>query len=1807
MFIEAPTTNGKTSSSESDPVAQSVSTLVELLRWRAMDRPERLAYTFLSDGDAEEDHLTYAELDRKARSIATVLQSIASPGDRALLLYPSGLDYITAFFGCLYAGVVAVPAYPPRPSRRERSMGRIEAIVADCRPVAALCATQVFAAAEKHLAQTPDLQNLKWQTTDDVSDTLASGWQEAAVTSRTLAFLQYTSGSTAAPKGVMVSHGNLLHNQAMIKRSFQQTEKSVVVGWLPLYHDMGLIGNVLQPLYLGARCILMSPTSFLTQPFRWLQAISRYRATTSGGPNFAYELCVRKISDQQRASIDLSCWTTAFNGAEPIKPETLDRFAERFASRGFRRETLSPCYGLAEATLIVSGGIRQDEPDVLAFDAARLEENKVVEVPTGAENARSLVNCGRGLLDQTVTIVNPETLIRCDDDVVGEIWVSGPSIAQGYWNRPDDTASTFEAFQADTSEGPFLRTGDLGFLTEGRLFVTGRLKDLIVIRGRNLYPQDIELTVERSNPSLRAGCVAAFSIEISGEEQLVVLQELEYREKPDISRVIEDIRQAVSEEHEALPQAIVLIAPGTIPKTSSGKIRRHACRESYLAGNLVVMGKWSMSPSSEPSDSSPVSLNDVEWIRGWLTALLAAKVGLTPRDIDASQAITRYGIDSLVAIDLVHKLETDLGVSLPAAALFEGTSIAELAELVSKLASEPSRLDPVVSGLDSNAAQFGLSRGQQALYFLHNLAPNSSSCNISVLARVHGDLNPERLRLSFQSLIDRHPSLRVNFISTADGPVQTIREGQEVHFRDVDAARWTEGELRARIDKEAGHEFNLEEDNLLRTSLYRQSNELLLLLVVHHIVVDFWSLSLLLEELGTHYLAGSSLELPARGTQFSHYVEWQESMLAGPAGDRLFEYWTNRLSGELPMLELPTDRVRQPIQTYKSNSKSFCFSRGVTDELHRLSRERGVTLSTLLMAVFQVLLHRYTGQDDILVGALTSGRTRSRFADVVGYFVNPVVVRGDFSAQETFGSFLTQITTSFLEASRHQDYPFPLLVENLRPERDGARPPLVQSMFSFQNAHLPGQEALTRIAVNEGGARVGIGRVELEFLTLDQRATQYELTLRMAATGDGVAGSLDYNSDLFDESTITRLLGHFKTLTSQCLSNPDCQISDLPMLPDAERDQLLVQWNDTRTEYSSTECVHSLIENRAALMPDAVALMFEEEQLTYRELNIRANKVAHRLRRLGIGPDRPVGICLARSAELVVGMLGILKAGGAYVPLDPWLPRDRLSLMIEDSGASVIVTQQGLPEKLPTEAAQLLYIDTELDEAGSESDLNPSSAAFAENLAYVIYTSGSTGKPKGVMVNHRNVVNFFVAMDRELGPEPGLWLAVTSISFDISLLELLWTLSRGFVVLIQAQQDLPQNRAALPNAGQITECGIGEGEDYSILAQIERHGVTHLQCTPSMARLLACGPRAFSAFGKLQKLLLGGEALPLELARDLGKAVVKGKIHNMYGPTETTVWSTTGLVQSPVERISIGRPIVNTETYVLNEQLEPAPVNVAGGLYIGGDGVTRGYVNAPSLTAERFLPDPFASTAGSRLYASGDVSRYWSDGKLEILARADQQVKLRGYRIELGEVETAIERHPLVRQAVVLVQDDPNGEKRLIAYVVNEPGSSVNAKQIGEFLREQVPEYMIPSALMTLEAMPLTHNGKIHRKALPALSIKIEARGTYEPPRDPLEEVLTEMLCELLGYERVGIHDNFFEIGGHSILAGRFVSRLRETFQIEVPLRAFFQTPTVAGLAQAMVAGCEQGIKIMRIAELFIGVANYSDHEVETLLDSTAR
>jgi amino acid adenylation domain-containing protein len=1745
-----------------NPLAGAAS-LVEVVRRRAQEQPDRLAYRFLADGEVEEATFTYAELERRARTIAAWLQEHGAAGERILLLYPASLDYVAAFYGCLLAGAVAVPAYPPRPNR---PMPRIRAIVADAQARIALTTTAVFSTLERRIADLPDLAAMTWRTTDDLPDAAAEAWRDPDADRDTLAFLQYTSGSTALPKGVMVTHGNLLHNESLIEAACGHTPETPCVSWLPLYHDLGLIGNMIQSLYVGTPCTLMAPVAFLQSPIRWLRAVSKYGGHTSGGPNFAYELCAAKTTPEQREGLDLSSWRVAFNGAEPVRQETLERFTQVFAPYGFRPEAFFPCYGLAETTLIVTGPAKELPHVHVPFRAEEMTRHRAVAAAGGEAGAREMVGCGRVLGDQEVAIVDPESRARCAADGVGEIWVSGPSIARGYWNRPEETAETFGAEIAGEGGRRYLRTGDLGFFHQGELYITGRRKDLIIIRGSNHYPQDVELTVERGHPALRPGGGAAFSVEVDGEERLVVVQEIQREQRrADLGEIAAAVRKAVADEHEVQLWALAVIKPGALPKTSSGKVQRRQTKADFLAGAFAergeLVGEWREGEkgggAAGGAEEVPAELATRADVERWLTVRLAGLAGVGSAEIAAGQAISDYGLDSLKAIELMHGIEERTGVSLPMESFFGGLTLAEVVDRVAaeRLAA-PADAQPVWERLWEETEEAGdhpLSDGQKALWFLWQLEPESAAYNLTAAVRAGGlgAGTAPILAEAFQTLADRHPALRTSFGVGEDGePVQRVHPvGTPVDFRAEDASAWSEEVLAAQLDEEAHRPFDLQSGPLLRVRLFERSGEAPVLLVaLHHIVGDFWSLAILARELGA-LIVGTPL--PPLELRYSDAVRAQRRMLAGPEGERLLAWWQERLGGELPILDLPTDRPRPPVQTYRGGAVRFVLGAEESARLRDLGRAHQATLFMTLLAGFQALLGRWSGQTDLLVGAPSAGRGRARLAGLVGYFVNPVVLRGDLSGAPAFAGFLDRVRGSVLGAFEHQDYPFPALVEHLQPERDPSRSPIFQVMFALQSApslQADGKDqSLAAFAVGDETAKVKVGPLSLRHVALPQRIAQFDLTLSMGEIGDAaearLAGTLDFNLDLFEPGTAARLAGSLQALLAAAAADPGRPLADLPLLSAADQRQILVEWNTVEPGLpTAPPLVPALFAAQAAEVPEAAAVVRGGAPTTYRELAARSAALAAHLRALGVGPEMLVALCAERSLDLMVGIAGVLQAGAAYVPIDPESPADRRSFLLADAGASILLTQRRLDLSWP-EGVQTVFLD---DPAAGPGEIAPP-AIHPESGACLIYTSGSTGEPKGVLLTHGNLAALVASFLASYAPGPGdAVLPLTSVASASFVGEVLPALASGAAVV-------------LPDKGEMLDF-------TQLIGLIESAGVSILSTVPSMvAGLNALKDR----LPKLRLLLSGGETLA---AGDVDHLLDTAAVVNGYGLTETAVCSTIHRLE-PADftsglPIPIGRPVMGHRLYILDEHLTPRPAGVPGELYIAGAGLARGYRGNPAATAERFLPDRFAETLGGRMYRTGDLARWRPDGVLDYLGRIDQQVKIRGFRIELGEIESVLGLHPAVRECAIVVRDE-SGEKRLAAYVVFAEGESAPAGELLAFLKEKLPDVMVPSAYVPLPALPLNANGKLDTAALPAPEpLRPELAAAFVAPRGEVERAVAEIWQEALKIEKVGVDDNFFDLGGHSLLMTRVHARLKEVVAPDLSLIDLFRYPTVRSLTR---------------------------------------
>ena len=1134
-----------------------------------------------------------------------------------------------------------------------------------------------------------------------------------------------------------------------------------------------------------------------------------------------------------------------------------------------------------------------------------------------------------------------------------------------------------------------------------------------------------------------------------------------------------------------------------------------------------------------------------ELLNRFLCAEIARVVKISENKLKLDQPLTSMGIDSLMAIELKNTVESKLDVNLPIATLLQGPSILDLsAEFIPQLDQEPlaHKKAQATAKKTDEIRDFRLSGGQKAMFFQHLMNPESIF-NLAYAVRIRSKFDKEILRQSFQALVDRHPSLRTTFHLVDGQPVQRIHPDMPAFFYEEALSGQSDAQIKARINEEVLNHFDLENGPLMRVFLLERSErETILLFVMHHIVTDIWSQALLLDEMSQIFeAAGDASALPIQAEDYTDYIVWQDELLEGESGSKLLKYWENKLSGGLPQLNIPTDKPRPAVQTYRGSTETIWFPEELSQAVHRFAEEHNTTVFTLLLTIYYVMLNRYTGQNDIVVGSPTAGRSKKEFAGIIGYFVNPVPFRAHLNNNPTFREFFEQVKATVLEAFDNMDYPLTQMVEKLQPKRDPSRTPLFQTMFILQRAHLMHDQGLSQFALSREGATLNLGGLTIESMELEQGVAPFDLTMMAVESGSGLAASLGYNIDLFEAETIRRMLHHYLMLIEDVLRDPSRPVSRLRMLPEEEFTLLTKTWNATADAIPEDICIHQLIERRAAEHPDKSAVAFEGDSLSYAQLNSRANQLARHLVQKGIGPENLAGICVERSMDMIVAILAVLKTGAAYVPIDPSYPQERIRYMFTDANLKLILTHTHLLNKVEQTEAEIVLLDGANAEIESASAENLNIPVDPANLAYIIYTSGSTGKPKGTMLNHRGLVNalhstrknYFVSADSKV-------LQFASFSFDASVEEIFSTLTAGATLQLVRKETL---------------LSLAE-----LIDLINKQNITNMTLPPSVLTVLQPAD-----FPTVETVVSAGEKCPPETA---AKWAENRHFINGYGPTETTICAATYLTETPFKRytVPIGKPIRNVQAYILDANFNPVPVGVPGELYIGGAGVARGYFKRPALTAERFVPDPFGDTPGARLYRTGDLVRYIPDGNMEFIDRIDYQVKIRGFRIELGEIETVVKSCANISDAVVIARR-MGGETRIAAYVIPEDSGAYDENALKLCIKNKLPDYMIPAAIVTMKAFPLTSNGKLNRKALPDPESGQQGQ-TFVKPGSEIERKLAVIWQEVLQLDQVGINDSFFDLGGHSLGIVQVQGKIKEVFDRDVNVVEMFKYPTIGTLAK---------------------------------------
>jgi len=1329
--------------------------------------------------------------------------------------------------------------------------------------------------------------------------------------------------------------------------------------------------------------------------------------------------------------------------------------------------------------------------------------------------------------------------------VTGELYIGGAGIARGYLNAPDLTADRFVPDPFGAVPGARLyRTGDLArYAGDGAIEFRGRMDRQLSLRGLRMEAGEIEAAL-RLHPEVTSAVVVAR--ETAGRMQLVAYVALGDAHELNV-RVLQSFLRTKLPEY-MIPAVYVML--DRLPLAPSGKIDTRK----------LPMPEESR-PEPEDWRAPPTTTWEEVLAAIWISVLGVDRVG---RD----ENFFELGGDSLLVSQVVSKTRSALGVDLQLHHVFEAASLAELALTAESLnGSSAALIDPAQRSVPAP-----LSSGQRRLWFLDKLEPDGPLYNIHVALRLRGTLAADLLERSFCELVRRHESLRSVFAVVDGEPRQFVKPQGPSELARLDfsqllpAAR--EVESQRVVAQEARRHFELGSGLLARATLMRLSEqEHVLVLAMHHIVSDGWSMALLTRELGLVYeafLEDRPSPLPDLPIQYSDYSNWQALQLARGLLSGHLDFWRQELKDAPQLLELPADHLRPPVETHRGARISTALGPRTAAYLRALGRREGVTPFMTCFAAFVALLHRYTGSEDLLIGSPVSCRNGAEVQNLAGFFLNTLVLRARPNPRQSFRELLAQVRTTCLGAYRHQNLPFETLVEELQPARDLSRHPVVQVFFWFESAWQ---------------YRGGFPGLSVERLEVDNGTAKADLSLTVCEQGDGLAASAEFSVDLFEQATMARLLDHYRTVLEGALADPDCQLDRLSLLPQNEI-RVLAEWGRAAESTVSQGCVHHLFEAQSRRTPVAIAMESSGRRYRYGELDSDANRLADRLASCGVGPDVPVALLMDRSPEMLAGLLGILKAGGAYVPCDPAWPSERLRWVLQDSGAKRVLTRRRLAPFLPTRTPGIICVDAE-----GEPSCRPQGRGRripVDALAYVMYTSGSTGRPKGVAVTHRSVVSLLRAMGPAIGlTEQDVFLAVTSLTFDIAAAELLLPLCVGARVVICDRQ--------------------ATADGAALASLIESTGTTVLQATPATWRMLV--EAGWKGTPHL-RMLCGGEVL----SRDLAEALMaRGEVlFNFYGPTETTIWSTVQRVGSGRGPVPIGRPLANTEIRLLDCGLEPVPIGVPGEIFIGGTGVARGYLKGAASTASQFVPHPLAGMAGERLYRTGDLARYLPDGSLEFLGRLDSQVKVRGYRIELREIEAVLGSHPEVGQSVVTVVEISADDTRVVAYVVPREDKMPTEAELRSHLRQRLPEYMIPAAFVALHRLPTTSNGKIDRRSLPPPDW---SRAIVEDARSltVVEETVAAIWATELGRASVGRHDNFFSLGGHSLMAAKLMTRLRDALRVEVPVRILFEAPTLSRFVHALALIEPSPGHLERIGLLFARIRAMDPVEKRRMLRDSKR
>ncbi|MFD7522058.1 amino acid adenylation domain-containing protein [Paenibacillus chitinolyticus] len=1677
-----------------------------------------------------ERYLSYGQLLASAgRALHLLREQGLGPGDFAVMQTEDNERFILLFWACVLGGIVPVPVTA---ARTDEGRKKLIQVFKQLEAPTLLCdeelwpGIQGYALKHEEAEALAQLESGRLPIAEVVAAAADAGRPEAEpydAAETDTAFIQFTSGSTGDPKGVVLTHGNLLSNMRAIIHGAQSTERDSSLSWLPLTHDMGLIGFHLTPLFCGMNQLHLPTSTFVLHPMKWLELTHKHRVTCLSSPNFGYVHFLQHWKPEGAAAWDLSCVRLIFNGAEPISAAHCRSFLEAMKPYGLKENCIFPVYGLAEASLAVTFPGTEDHLNTVKLERQSLAVGQPVQIAAhGDHTAIEIVELGFPVQECEVRICE-ETGNLSAAGSVGLIHIRGRNVTNGYYKRPDVNKQTI------TPDG-WLNTGDLGFLLEGRLYVTGRMKDVIFVNGQNVYPHDLEALISGlKGAEIGKTAIAAVQDETTKRDAIAVF--IQHRGKTGgFVTLMAEVKKLLNGS-AGLDVAFV-VPVRRIPKTTSGKIQRYvlaeALREGEFAEALAELTELETAAALERCDAAggdalrgdvglePASKTEERILSIWREVLKKDYIG-------RKDGFLEQGGNSLKAAYAAARLQEAFGVELTLTELFLHDSVSSLAALLEQKAQEgegtAAMMPPIAKAEERRV--YPATSAQKRLFILEELNPGLLNYHLPFAVQVKGPLDIERFRAAWRALIERHPALRTSFYREEGNVMQRIEQAVEPALAVVDGSGWTAAELTLR-HRSFLQPFRLEQAPLLRIELVRMDHESsVLLLDMHHIITDGTSMGILMSDLTRFYEGNAPEPLSIHGGDMAL---WEEAGRSGGWLERQKLYWREIFRDGVPSPALPSIHPRPQTPSYRGAIERFELEPELAASLRALAAREGVTLYTVLLSIYYALLSKYTGESDIVVGTAAARRGRPELQNVVGMFVNMVPIRLRGQSGLRFDQWLKQVNRDALAAIGNGDVPYEELAELANVKREYGRNPLFDSVFTLQNMELPEWRSKDVVYTPQA---------------MDSGSAKFDLTWECTDTGAGIAFTLEYALDLYDERAAAQLVRHYAALARAVVAQPHAALDELDPVDAEERERLLRLGRSSAASPQKLS-LHRLFERQAVETPQQIAVEMGELAYTYSELNERANRFARALARRGIAPGAKVALLLRRSPDMIAAILAVLKAGAVYVPIDPQYPEERILFMLQDTEAQAIVTAAATMElgaRLAGDSTDVIDMD-ELDtgwasEYGHDLDIDGS----PDELAYIMYTSGSTGKPKGIMTSHRNVSRIALHTDYVSISENDALLQLSNYAFDGSTFDLY---------------------GALLNGAKLTLVGEEEVADVMRLTElIESRGITVFFVTTALFNTLV--DHGLESLRGLRHILFGGERASVPHIRKALHALGPGVLLHVYGPTETTVFATCYPITETWDGqgtviVPIGTPIARSETLVLNEQGRLQPDWVPGELWISGDGVASGYVNLPEQTASKFRPHPFRE--GETVYGTGDLVRRLPDGNLEFLDRIDSQVKLRGYRIELGEIESRILDCAGVKEAfVALIEND--GAPYLCAYIVAE--QTEGQASVRSQLTGKLPAFMIPAAFVQLEKLPLNANGKVDKKRLPAP----ERVVSYEAPATETEIIVAGLWQEVLHAEQVGALDHFFEHGGHSLKAAALTSAIYKHCRVRMPLQEIFKLPTV--------------------------------------------